>query len=180
MQQKQRNAMPTAVNLKQKQQKRKRTPETANVEQNSRNGKKDDARQWKKAAELAQKLTPEEKNGSCLRPQQRKQRNHRSRCRYRTGCSRGDNSLLAGKNTVLPMSFWLTGRQASASPPIIRKKSVGRQSVYKMNMYQRLENRIFWNRIPHTPTEKIIISTAVRSRSERFWRRHSTQSFSRK
>ena len=40
MQQKQRNAMPTAVNLKQKQQKRKRTPETANVEQNSRNGKK--------------------------------------------------------------------------------------------------------------------------------------------
>ncbi len=27
------------------------------------------------------------------------------------------------------MSFWLTGRQASASPPIIRKKSVGRQCL---------------------------------------------------
>lgn len=51
-----------------------------------------------KAAELVQKLTPEEKNGACLRPQQqRKQRNHRSRCRYRTGCSRGDNRVLAGK-----------------------------------------------------------------------------------
>ena len=48
MQQKQRNAMPTAVNLKQKQQKRKRMPKIANVEQNSRNGKKDGAGQWKK------------------------------------------------------------------------------------------------------------------------------------
>ena len=48
MQQKQRNAMPTAVNLNQKQHKRKRKPETANVEQHSRNGKKDGAGQWKK------------------------------------------------------------------------------------------------------------------------------------
>ncbi len=50
-----------------------------------------------KAAELAQKLTPEEKNGSCLRPQQRKQRNHRSRCRYRTGCSRETTASLLEK-----------------------------------------------------------------------------------
>ena len=58
------------------------------------------------------------------------------------------------------MSFWLTARQASASPHII-SKNPSDGSVYKMNMYQRLENRIS-EQNSFTTTEKITISTAVR------------------
>ena len=91
------------------------------------------------------------KNGSCLRPQQRKQRNHRSRCRYRTGCSRGDNRVLAGKYGVA--NVILADGPAGIRITSHYQKNPSDGSVYKMNMYQRLENRIFGTEFLHDDGE---------------------------
>lgn len=134
-------------------------------------------RAMEKAAELAQKLTPEEKTALVC------------------GRSSGSKEIIgaaavtvpgaAGETTASLLEKYGVANVILADGPAgIRitshyQKNPSDGSVYKMNMYQRLENRIFGTEFLHT-AEKIIISTAVRSRSERFWRRHSTQSFSRK
>lgn len=73
-----------------------------------------------KAAELARKLTPEEKTALvCGRSSGSKEIIGAAAVTVPGAAGETTASLL--ENTVLPMSFWLTGRQASASPPIIRK-----------------------------------------------------------
>lgn len=102
-------------------------------------------RAMEKAAELAQKLTPEEKTALvCGRSSGSKEIIGAAAVTVPGAAGETTASLL--ENTVLPMSFWLTGRQASASPPIIRK-SVGRQCLQNEHVSASREP-YFWNRIP--------------------------------
>ncbi len=136
-------------------------------------GKKDGARQWKKAAELVQKLTEEKTALVCGRAAT-EAKNHRSLpLPYRV--QPGEQPRPCWEKYGVANAFWLTARQASASPHIIRK--IRRTAVFTNEHVSASREPHFRNKNSFTTTEKITISTAVRFRLERFWRRHSTRSF---
>ncbi len=106
-----------------------------------------------KAAELAQKLTPEEKTALVCgtAAAEAKKSSEPLPLPYRV--QPGRQPPPCWKNTVLPMSFWLTGTGRHPHHLPLSEKNPSDGSVYKMNMYQRLENRIFGTEFLHTDGE---------------------------